>query len=192
MPSVRIFIVFIVIALIFSGDVVAKESDGIESLSRVSLLANHDYYKDLLKHIRGAKSEIFVAAYIFKTSPQTGLPYKVMQELILASQRGVRVEVLLERSDQQDSLNSYNRETALKLGKAGIKVCFDSPNKTTHSKLVIIDGRYVFIGSHNITPSGLKHNNELSVLIDSPILANQTKKYWQKSCRQWHDARTER
>jgi len=46
-----------------------------------------------------------------------------------------------------------------------------------HTKLAVIDGRYTFIGSHNLTQSALKHNNELSVLVDSPAVAESTLNY---------------
>ncbi|WP_243688574.1 phospholipase D-like domain-containing protein [Geotalea toluenoxydans] len=40
-----------------------------------------------------------------------------------------------------------------------------------------MDSRYVFIGSHNLTQSALQHNNELSVMIDSPEMAAEIKAY---------------
>jgi phosphatidylserine/phosphatidylglycerophosphate/cardiolipin synthase-like enzyme len=58
-----------------------------------------------------------------------------------------------------------------------VEVFFDSPKRTTHTKLAVIDGRYTFIGSHNMTQSALKHNNELSVLIDSQAVADKTLNY---------------
>jgi phosphatidylserine/phosphatidylglycerophosphate/cardiolipin synthase-like enzyme len=59
----------------------------------------------------------------------------------------------------------------------GIKVFFDSPNTTTHTKLVVIDSRYSFVGSHNFTHAALKHNNELSLLIDDQALAHRLTDY---------------
>jgi phosphatidylserine/phosphatidylglycerophosphate/cardiolipin synthase-like enzyme len=56
-------------------------------------------------------------------------------------------------------------------------VVFDSPGTTTHTKVAVIDGRYIFLGSHNLTNSALKYNHELSVFIDSPELAGKTLRY---------------
>ena len=42
---------------------------------------------------------------------------------------------------------------------------------------MVIDGRYVYIGSHNFTQSALKYNHELSVMIDSPELSAEVTSY---------------
>jgi cardiolipin synthase len=45
---------------------------------------------------------------------------------------------------------------------------------------VVIDQRYLLLGSHNFTHSALRHNNEASVLIESPKLARQALAYLQR------------
>ncbi|MFC1643917.1 phospholipase D-like domain-containing protein [Candidatus Omnitrophota bacterium] len=44
---------------------------------------------------------------------------------------------------------------------------------TTHDKLIIVDSRYVVVGSHNWSIKALKQNNEASSIIDSPQLARE-------------------
>jgi phosphatidylserine/phosphatidylglycerophosphate/cardiolipin synthase-like enzyme len=44
---------------------------------------------------------------------------------------------------------------------------------TTHSKVFVIDDRYCFVGSHNLTHAALAMNQELSLYVDSPALALQ-------------------
>ena len=63
------------------------------------------------------------------------------------------------------------------LSRSGIEIRFDSLRKTSHAKVVVIDDRYVFLGSHNLTHSALSRNNELSVRIDSPEMARQITSY---------------
>ena len=63
------------------------------------------------------------------------------------------------------------------LTRGGVRVVFDSPTVTSHNKTVVIDNRYVFIGSHNLTQGALRHNNELSVMIVSPELAAEVKSF---------------
>jgi len=102
---------------------------------------------------------------------------------VRARKRGVQVTVLLERpsgkhsSSGGDSLYTDNRRTADLLAKGGVKVYFDSPSITTHTKVAVIDGHLVFIGSHNLSQSALRYNNELSVMLDSPELASEVKAY---------------
>ncbi|NTW77347.1 MAG: hypothetical protein HGB33_06165, partial [Syntrophaceae bacterium] len=40
-----------------------------------------------------------------------------------------------------------------------------------------IDQRLVLLGSHNLTQSALKYNNEMSLLIDRPDLAKEARTY---------------
>ena len=54
-----------------------------------------------------------------------------------------------------------------------IKVYFGDQGKTNHTKLVAKHTRFLSVGSHNFTDSALNWNNEASVMIDSPQLANK-------------------
>ncbi|MBU4177899.1 MAG: phospholipase, partial [Proteobacteria bacterium] len=45
------------------------------------------------------------------------------------------------------------------------------------AKLAVIDRRYCLVGSHNLTQSALKHNHELSLLLDNPQLAEEILAY---------------
>ncbi|TWJ19491.1 phospholipase D-like domain-containing protein [Geobacter argillaceus] len=141
--------------------------------AQVTLLRNSDYAPALLDGIREAGKGIVVTMYLFKMTDSPGnLPRRIAEELVRARGRGVEVTVLLEQSDRpQDSLNDDNRATAQFLKRGGVKVFFDTPRVTTHVKAVVIDGRWVYLGSHNLTQSALRHNNELSLRIDSRELA---------------------
>jgi phosphatidylserine/phosphatidylglycerophosphate/cardiolipin synthase-like enzyme len=147
----------------------------------LTLLKNRDYFRALSEKIHEARKEIRLAFFLFKTNghPES-YPEIILRELSQAVQRGVRVTVVLERDGNPAStVNRDNEETAERLKKAGMEVHWDSPKKTTHTKLAVIDGRYTFIGSHNLTQSALKHNNEMSVMIDSPAVAEKTLHYIQ-------------
>jgi phosphatidylserine/phosphatidylglycerophosphate/cardiolipin synthase-like enzyme len=120
-----------------------------------------------------------MAFFLFKTNGHPkSYPEVILQELGNAARRGVRVVLVLEQDAKPDStINRDNRSSSEQLKKAGVEIYFDSPKRTTHTKLAVIDGRYTFVGSHNLTQSALKHNNELSVLIDSPAVAEKTLNY---------------
>lgn len=144
-----------------------------------TLLINREYGAALLTGLREARSRIIVSCYLFKTTKYPGnLPHRIVAELIRARQRGVDVSVVFEQSpDESDFLNRENRATASLLTPSGIKVRFDSLRTTSHAKVVVIDDRWVFLGSHNLTHSALSRNNEISVRIDSPELARQINTY---------------
>lgn len=145
----------------------------------LTLLKNREYFHALSERIQDARTQIVMAFFLFKTNgyPKS-YPEVILQELGNAARRGVRVIVVLEQDAKPDStINRDNRSSSEKMKKAGVEIYFDSPKKTTHTKIAVIDGRYTFIGSHNLTQSALKHNNELSVLIDSPAVAEKTLNY---------------
>ena len=145
----------------------------------VTLLKNRDYLDSLLLGIRDARQSIVCSFYLFKVGTGRGNhPRRIADELIRARQRGVAVKVFLEdEGNQKGALSDANRATAAMLTRGGITVRFDSPRVTSHAKVVVIDGRYVYLGSHNITQSALTRNNELSLRIDSPDLAAEVVGY---------------
>ena len=46
-------------------------------------------------------------------------------------------------------------------------------NLTLHTKLIVIDERYMFVGSLNLDPRSIEINAEMGLLIDSPEMAKQ-------------------
>lgn len=142
------------------------------------LLANESYYPTLLKYIEGAQQRIDLAVYLFKIGKSSKNRATILcNSLIRARQRGVLVSVLLELADGNQTLNRQNLETAQLLQENGVKVRFDTPKTTTHVKLLVIDRRYSFLGSHNLTDSALHRNHEISILIDNPQVAYQLMQY---------------
>lgn len=142
----------------------------------VTLLKDSEFVGALLTSIRTARKNIVCSYYLFvvhgKSESET-----VLEELVRARRRGVMVRVILEKTRQKDRLNEENLHTAALLARGGIKVFFDDPDVVTHLKVTVIDSRYVFLGSHNLTVGALRYNNELSVLIDSPEIASETLTY---------------
>jgi phosphatidylserine/phosphatidylglycerophosphate/cardiolipin synthase-like enzyme len=148
---------------------------------RVTFLANEEYFDALIPHLTQAKQEIVISMFLFAPGDhENNRANQVREALIDAARRGVRVHVFLDVSDDEDFSTEANRAVAKDLRRHGITVQFDAPGRTTHTKLVIIDQRSVFLGSHNFTHSALRHNNEASVLIESPKLAQQARAYLQR------------
>jgi phosphatidylserine/phosphatidylglycerophosphate/cardiolipin synthase-like enzyme len=147
---------------------------------QVTLLTNESYFDALISHLTQASQEIVISMFLFAPGDhEHNRANRVKEALIDASKRGMRVQLLLDISDGEDFATGANRGVAKELIRRGIAVRFDSSARITHTKLVIIDRRYVFLGSHNFTHSALRHNNEASVLIESPKLAQQALTYLQ-------------
>lgn len=144
----------------------------------VRVVADAAYGDTFAALIKNAGQRIDLAMFLFKTGPsRDNLPAGLVRELVAARQRGVAVRVILEASSHDQALNQANQETAQLLRKGGITVFFDSPERTTHAKLAVIDRRYCLVGSHNLTQSALKYNHEFSLLLDDPALAEEILAY---------------
>ena len=149
----------------------------------VRLLKDRDYLPALLKGIDQARRDIALSVFFFKTNGfKNHLPDRVLAHLREAARRGVKVDVVVEQGQEGDNISGDNAETVKQLRAAGIAVCMDGPDRTTHAKMVIIDRRYLFVGSHNLTQSALKYNHEVSVRIDSPSLAEEGLRYMKSLC----------
>ncbi|GFO65922.1 phospholipase D-like domain-containing protein [Geomonas paludis] len=143
--------------------------------AQATLLADAAYGGELKERIRGAKRRIICAFYLFKVTDRRGnVPAGLAQELAQARGRGVEVTVILEGDD---AVGRDNRAAAGFLSRKGVRVIFPRGRRTTHAKAVVIDDRYVMIGSHNLSHAALTRNRELSVLLDAPPLAAQVTRY---------------
>ncbi|MCP4628019.1 MAG: phospholipase [bacterium] len=148
------------------------------SPGEIRILPDEEYFQALLDAIHDAEREIVLAMFLFKITDSAGnRAAMVLDQLLKAKKRGVEVRVLLERSGYDDELNKENRRVADKLHKQGVTVVFDGPNTTTHTKAVVVDKRFVLVGSHNLTHSALAGNHEFSLFIDNRDLATEMLRY---------------
>lgn len=146
--------------------------------AEVVFIANSSYLNEVVKSIEKAKSSILISIYMFKTTDYTNQDTKYIQKaLTRAAEKGVKVTVLFDLEDEEGFLNDVNRETAEELEKNGVNIIYDSESVRTHTKLVVIDKRIVFIGSHNFTHSAMNYNNESSVKVTSQDFAEEVTNY---------------
>lgn len=89
----------------------------------------------------------------------------IVEALIELEERGVIVRVVTD-TDNED-LSAIRR-----LRRNGISVPTDDRSGLMHNKFIVVDNRYVWMGSMNFTSNGVYCNNNNFVRIDSPELAN--------------------
>ena len=63
--------------------------------------------------------------------------------------------------------------SAEKLAATGVRVRFITSSKVQHKKLVIVDSAIVFLGSSNLTLSGVSKNIEINVSVTAPEFASR-------------------
>jgi phosphatidylserine/phosphatidylglycerophosphate/cardiolipin synthase-like enzyme len=120
--------------------------------------------------IDAAGAEIRVQAYGFSSRP-------ILDALVRAHARGVDVQVLLDRSNEQG-----RRAGLIAMHDAHIPVWIDHVPGIAHVKAIIIDRRVVIGGSYNYTASAEHKNVEDVTISHSPKLAAEF-------LRQWEDRR---
>jgi len=145
-----------------------------ENFSQPELLIDGEYYMRLINDLKSAKKSIYVTMFLMKYDPADSYDHAndLIRALVEARRRGVSVHVVLENSID-DNRAAYNY-----LRSNGVDVVFDSPSTTLHTKMVIIDGRIVYIGSHNWSEAALDWNHEVSVRIESREMADVLLNYF--------------
>ncbi len=135
------------------------------------LLVDKEYFTALHKALGEAKDSVYVAMYII------GIPDKeesanpaslLVEDLVNAKARGVKVWVVLDDTKFNVSYNAFKR-----LKEAGIDVHLDSPGRVLHGKAVVIDAKLCFIGSTNWTRASIEDNHEFTLALQSPELARE-------------------
>ncbi len=121
----------------------------------------------IVEALRGAKKTIHVQAYSFTSVP-------IAAALVEAHKRGVKVEVILDKSQQTEKYSEADF-----LQHAGIALFIDSAHSIAHNKVMILDGETVITGSFNFTKAAEEHNAEnLLIIHQTPALAEKYLSNW--------------
>jgi phosphatidylserine/phosphatidylglycerophosphate/cardiolipin synthase-like enzyme len=107
--------------------------------------------------IRQATLQVDLAGYDINSEP-------IVQALIDVRQRDLTVRVVTD-SDNAD------QPGIRRLRRNGISVVEDERSGLMHNKFIVIDGRFVWMGSMNFTGNGAHCNNNNIVRFDVPHLA---------------------
>lgn len=144
----------------------------------VYVLTDGGYYQSIINDLQNANETIQVAMYSMIYDPDDSFDWAndLIRELVYADERGVNVSVIIEYRTYWDYMDN-NLEAYNYLLAHNVNVQLDNETSTDHLKLVIIDGKLVYIGSHNWSESALYYNHETSVKIVSEDIAETFKEY---------------
>jgi cardiolipin synthase len=125
------------------------------------------YERRVAEAIRGARQRVWVVMFSLWAGAE-GQLVPLAGELAAAAARGVKVQVCLDLEGERDGRTPEDRnaQAAAWLAARGVQVVRDEPQRRTHAKLILIDGRTTVLGSHNWTWSALRSNRELSLITD--------------------------
>jgi len=97
-------------------------------------------------------------------------PRELIGAMVSAALRGVDVSVILPEKSNLPYVHWATRNMLWELLRWGVRV-FYQPGDFNHSKLFIVDDRYVQVGSANLDPRSLRLNFELAVEVFDPAFA---------------------
>jgi phosphatidylserine/phosphatidylglycerophosphate/cardiolipin synthase-like enzyme len=106
----------------------------------------------IVRELQRARREILVQAYSFTADPITN-------GLIEAKKRGVHVEIVLDRSNEEDAHSDLHL-----LADAQVSILIDAKHAIAHNKIMVIDRKTVLTGSFNFTNQA-EHENAENLLV---------------------------
>jgi len=122
----------------------------------------------IVETLKEAKKSALVQAYSFTSAP-------IAKALVSARRRGVRVQVILDGSQETEKYSSADL-----LVHEGIKCLIDREHAIAHNKIMVIDGKIVITGSFNFTKAAEEKNAENLLVIHDPSLASKYAANWQE------------
>lgn len=119
--------------------------------------------------LASATSEVLVALSDLRAYPE-GTTDPLLFALKGAKERGAEVYVLLERGPEGPAPERQEAEDLLR--RWGIQVRGDHPETPLHAKFLVVDGRWVVVGSTHWTKTALTRSVQVDVVVESPELAS--------------------
>lgn len=155
-----------------SNKILTENSSGIYFSPQNKTIQN-----TILPLIRNSKNYIYIPAFLISHK-------EMVSELIQAKNRGVDVRIIT------DALNASAKYSKVReLRAAGMPVKIENYAGKMHSKTMIIDDRYLVLGSMNFSKSGESKNDENLIVIDNKEAAIFYKKFflylWDKIPNKW-------
>ena len=107
----------------------------------------------VVRALDAARQTVYVQAYSFTNKD-------ILEALVNAHQRGVAVQVILDKSNLTDQYTGADF-----VAHHGIPVLIDARHEIAHNKIMIIDEETVITGSFNFTGQAEEHNAENLLVI---------------------------
>ena len=126
----------------------------------------------IIKELDRSKTSVLVQAYSFTSAP-------IAKALLNAHKRGVKVEVILDKSQRREKYSSADF-----MANSGIPTMIDAEHAIAHNKVMIIDGEVVITGSFNFTKAAEEKNAENLLVIRDKALAAKYIENWKAHA--WH------
>ena len=145
--------------------------------AQVADISDRAYEQAVIDLLDKAQDSITISMFILKPGDYDKHPInRLMRDLEEALERGVSVTLYLntKTGESDPSLSEVGQGQAFDaLRQKGAQILPVTSRYMLHDKMLIVDGRFVVIGSTNWSLTALTGNLESTVLIDSPALAKE-------------------
>jgi len=143
-----------------------------------ALLVNDAYVEATKAAIEAATTSVSLMVFLGTASDgEAGqAPLPLVEALEAAANRpGIKVNVILDQDDDGKPYKSalINRALAKRLQASAVQVKYDTKETLLHSKVLVVDRKVCVVGSHNWTRTSLTRTHELSVLLESAVVAGE-------------------
>ena len=132
------------------------------------IIIGRKYPDEIMRAVKEARQSILILMYDWRwyaNEPGARIQ-RFNQEILTAVRRGVRVVVRLNNAVNFESKMNVRNFVAQPLKAGGVDVKSVISKKTMHVKMVIVDEKNVFLGSHNLTKNAFELNHEISIFTD--------------------------
>jgi len=129
-----------------------------------------DFPKVVTPILQEAQQSIDIIIYEWKwySHESAGGVEKFNLAIQAAARRGCKVRVFMNIESFGHALTKINGRTASMLQLSGVDVKFGQIGVATHAKMIIVDGRYLVLGSHNFSKGSFSRNQEASICVEGP------------------------
>lgn len=162
-----IFASILILIMMLTGTAGATDV-ALNTTASVCFSPGGDCTSKIVREIMRSNSEVLVQAYAFTSKP-------IAEALIKAKKRGVRTEIVLDKSNRNDKYSAADFTAHM-----GVTTFIDEKHKIAHDKVMIIDNETVITGSFNFTKAAETSNAENIIIIRSKELAGVYKDNWEK------------
>ena len=130
--------------------------------------------------INSANSSIDIEGFYFNSLAKTAFSEDILYNLKKKAESGIKIRIVLEAKMKGSALkNGLSILENYPNVTIRYNNYFDKMNGIVHAKLIIVDSKRFYMGSHNLDWIAFQLNHELGVIVDSPELSKELQKVFE-------------
>jgi phosphatidylserine/phosphatidylglycerophosphate/cardiolipin synthase-like enzyme len=135
--------------------------------------------------LNSAKRTIHASIYVF-----SGSPYILRNAIENAAERGVKVQISVDSTDQKITDEDYDLlKTMASIPNVEVKRVNLGTGSAYHSKVVIVDGEKAYVGSANWSAASMESRREIGLAFEDATLVSALEtiffRDWNSSYARW-------